>query len=108
MLKKEKLDERQLLIRGDAFKYGFFTLLILLAGNAFVDEVLALTLFEGMWGWIFMIFIGTIVACLYMLRHAYYDFDQPEDRRMWYIFTICGLMSGVLSLIHMAEGRFVW
>ena len=105
---KENLDERQLMIRGDAYKYGFLTLIGLLAANAFLTGVVELPLMEGMWGYIFMILAGTIVACLYMLRHAYYDFDQPENRRMWAVFALCGLLSGTLSVIQMFQGRFEW
>ena len=105
---KENLDERQLMIRGDAFKYGFLTLIGLLTVNAFFTGVMELPLLEGMWSSIFMIIVGTIVACLYMLRHAYYDFDQPENRRMWGIFALCGLLSGALSVIEMYQGRFEW
>ena len=108
VFKKEQLDERQLLIRGDAYKFGFLTLVILLAVNAFFTGLMETPLFDGMWGYVFMILAGTIVACLYMLRHAYYDFDQPEDRRMWYVFAACGLISGALSLIEIAQGRFQW
>ena len=108
MFKKENPDERQLLIRGDAYKYGFLTLLALLALNALMSGLFQLVLFDGMWGYVFMILAGTLAACMYMLRHDYYDFDQPEDRRMWYIFAACGLMSGALSIIEMAQGRFEW
>ncbi|MBQ2700262.1 MAG: hypothetical protein IJF65_03795 [Clostridia bacterium] len=108
VFEKENLDERQLLIRGDAYKYGFLTLVTLLIINAFAIGVMEMALFDGMWGYVFMILVGTIVACLYMLRHAYYDFDQPGDRRMWYVFTVCGLMSGALSVIEMVQGRFEW
>jgi len=108
VFKKEKLDERQLLIRGDAYKYGFLTLIVLLAVNAFFTGLMETTLFDGMWGYVFMILAGTIAACLYMLRKSYYDFDQPEDRRMWYVFAACGLLSGALSVIEMVQGRFQW
>ena len=108
VFKKENLDERQLLIRGDAFKYGFLTLIALLSINAFFVGVLEIPLMEGMWGSVFQVIAGTIVACLYMLRHSYYDFDQPENCHMWVVFTVCGVLSGVLSLMEMAQGRFEW
>lgn len=108
VFKKEQLDERQLLIRGDAYKYGFLTLVTLLLVNAFMTGVMEVTLLDGMWSYIFMILAGTLVACVYMLRHSYYDFDQPGDRRMWYVFAACGLMSGVLSVSKILQGRFEW
>lgn len=106
MRSKESLDERQLMIRGNAFKYGFFTLLVLLAAEAFLTGVCGLAVMEGIWGNVLIIVAGAIAAASSMLRRGYYDFDRRENRLIWYVFAAGGLFLALLSLLDLAKGDF--
>jgi hypothetical protein len=106
-IEKDEFDERQLKIRGDIFKHGFYTACALMLLNAFLQG-------EGI-GWangfhqniLMLILASTIVSVEFHLRDVFFG---KGGRRITFIaiFGFCSVLLLVLSVFHGVQGeRFV-
>lgn len=100
---KAKYDERQLRVRGDGFKYGFFTGLIYNTALclAHIAEI-TLPVAEEV-----LLFLGIIVSILvyaiYCIRKEAYVSLNESAFRFKMIFTVLGVINlgmGIMSLVH--------
>jgi uncharacterized membrane protein len=95
MSKNYDLDERQLFIRGEAFKHGLlFMGLVILIDACLKDNNIILV--EGMWGNILLIVAtSTIIYTEMIFRNAI----NYEDKRMSFVLMLLGCV-GLVLLIY--------
>lgn len=97
--KKANYDERQELIRGKGFKYGFSTIVLVDALLAVVvrkiqlaPQLLVLTpLFIGLW--VFSIYV--------LWNSAYFAMNQKKSKWLSWFFLLCGLLDGAQSITNL-------
>lgn len=103
---KYKFDERQEIIRGRAFKYAFFTVLIYDAVGAFLGKVLeqfadvGVILFLG-------IVLGVLVCSIYCIwNEGYFSLNANPKRViiMFIVIAVCNLLLGIRQVWY--EGLF--
>ena len=97
---KNKFDERQIAARGEAYKWGFFSLMIyealytmlLVLGIRFADEPT---------GPILGIFIGIAVfGAVAAAKDAYTALDEtPRSRFLWPILGVLWLVIGIMKVL---------
>jgi hypothetical protein len=95
---KTKYDERQLKIRGDAFKYGFFATLI---SNGIIMALAASELerFLGVNAYFIPIFIGVVVQMTYsVFKDAYFGLNNQRRSYLIFMFFI-GLINFASAII---------
>lgn len=103
---KTKYDERQVKIRGDAFKYGFFATLI---SNGLIMALAASNLekFLGMNAYFIPIFIGIVVQMTYsVFKDAY--FGMNNKRKNYLVFmAIVGLINFAIAILATVNGELI-
>lgn len=95
-------DERQLLERGNAFKYGFFAMLISLVALLLINESGFVT-FGISFGSMITIAVGLVVYAVYsIMKDAYLNLNTTNTRYTILIGAvgICNLASGILAAIE--------
>jgi hypothetical protein len=95
MNKNYDLDERQLFIRGEAFKHG-----LLFMGLAILIDALLkdnnIILVEGMWGNILLIVLTTTIIFTEMIFRNGINYD---DKGMSFVLMLLGFI-GIVLVIH--------
>jgi len=103
---KTKYDERQLKIRGDAFKYGFFATLI---ANGLMMSLAASNLdkFFGMNAYFIPIFVGIVTQMTYsVFKDAYFGLNNK--RKSYLIFmAFIGLINFAIAILATIEGELI-
>lgn len=93
------LDERQLWLRGEAFKHGFVLMGALVLIDAFLKSDIitptGITLVEGMWGNILIIVLTTGFCMLEMILRGAMDLEVGANYRM---ILFLGIVGGVLII----------
>lgn len=97
---KSKLDERQLLLRGNALKHGFILIVILLLIDAFLKD-LGIVLIEGMWGNILIIVISSCVCLNEMVINDSMNIEEKSERMLVLLLGIGGLILFVWGIIDL-------
>lgn len=103
---KTKYDERQLRIRGDAFKYGFFATLI---ANGFIMALAASNLdkFLGMNAYFIPIFIGIIAQMTYsVFKDAYFGLNNKRKNFLVFI-ALVGLLNFIIAILATVNGALI-
>lgn len=103
-------DEMQLKIRGDAYKFGFYTIIALLAvtGLLYVAEGLDLSRYMTTDMLLFVIlYAGVVVFAVYsILKDSF--FRVLENGNRYLLLCACIIMSNAVSLIQRIQtGRFL-
>ncbi len=100
-----KFDERQLLVRGTAFKMGFFSLifynfiygmLVVACDVDFIDHTTAL--FVG-------IFISTCIFACYCIWNDAYVALNRSPKRFMLLFAVLGIINLVAGIAGIIEGK---
>lgn len=94
MNKKHDFDERQLFIRGEAFKHGLLFMMIAILIDAMLKDN-NIILSEGMWGNILLIVFTTAIIYTEMIFRNAINYD---DKRMNLFLVLLGFV-GLLLLI---------
>lgn len=94
-----KLDERQLYLRGNAFKHGFILMGLLLLFDAFFKSE-GITLVEGMWGNILIVLLAAAICEIELIIKGALDF---EDRSNTIPLLIIGILGFVLLIWDIIE-----
>lgn len=98
------LDERQLWIRGDAFKHGLMLLGFLLLLDAFLKGGVlteeGFTLVEGMWGNILFIVITVSVCEIEMILREAIDLENKSNIFMIFAFLAIGTLLLIMGSIE--------
>lgn len=94
MDKNNNFDERQLWIRGEAFKHGLLFMGFLLLLDAFLKSDIVtpegINLVEGMWGNILIIVLTTTLCEIELILRGALDFDNRINRITMYVFAGLG------------------
>ena len=98
-----KYDERQQLVRGKGWKYGFFTIVAADAIYAVLVDILGFVPCHSVVSATASIILGVMVYCVYCIMHdGYYGLN--ENRRICnMIFLFIGLANlgiGTMNVIH--------
>lgn len=107
--KKANYDERQELIRGKGFKYGFLTMML-------ADGILAVAMrkiqLAPQWLILTPIFAGLWIFSIYVLwNSAYFAINQKRRKYLGWLFLLYGLLDGAQSITDLitASGSLrVW
>ncbi len=104
---KCNFDERQELVRGKGFKYGFFTMLIC-NGIFAVLKLLEVALFaEAEVPMFFSMLVGVAVFACYCIWNDGY-FSLNENRRsLMIVFAVVGIVNVALGVINICRGEFL-
>lgn len=98
------MDERQLWIRGEAFKHGLLFMGAFLLLEAFTKSN-GITLVEGMWGNILIIVLTTTLCQLEVMLRGAYDFEYRFNYGVIWMFLIIGGVLLVLSVFELMSGE---
>ncbi|MCL2173251.1 MAG: hypothetical protein FWB84_06400 [Candidatus Bathyarchaeota archaeon] len=102
-MKKEPFDERQLQIRKNIFKHGFFVAIGALLLNAFLNDigiVWANALHQNI---LILTMIITVVSMEFHAHNVYFERDIPRVP-MLSVISGCALILAVFPCIHFAQG----
>ncbi len=101
---KCQFDERQELVRGRGFKYGFFTIMITNAALLFLN-VLEVSLFSNMEvAMVVSIVIGISVFASYCIWNDGYFALNENRKSLLAIFGLMGTLNLVISIVNIIEG----
>lgn len=99
---KCKWDERQLLARGNGFKYGFFTMIILLVIYGFSSVLIKKYPIDASAVSILIVCVAVTVYVVYCIwQEAYIALNENQNRLMVVFIVIGGvnLMLGIMALV---------
>ena len=100
-------DERQTLVRGKAFQYGFYALLLYNAVYAMACAALERELMEPMLSGLLGVYVGLLVLGLYTIWNgAFFPVGAPQRLKVWLWFVL-GVVCTVLSARYAQSGAFV-
>jgi len=87
---KPPYDERQIAVQGKAFKYSYFTLVILIFINVFINNLLQIEYANNYVDYMGIVFISTGFFVNYcILQDAYFTLDKKQKRTLiLFIFSI--------------------
>lgn len=101
---KCKYDERQKLVRGEAYKYGFWTLIIYNACYGILSDLV-----EKVADNLTVIVIGIFLAaaiqiCYSIWNDAYFSLNENR-KKMFFVFGILGVTNMSMGLINLFSGE---
>lgn len=103
--KKDSYDERQLLARGKAYKYAFYTLVIYMAVVSLISEFYGVTLFMSFCGiWIGVCLSVAVFAVICILKDAYMTLYE-NAKGVIMLFSMIALMNIGVAVRIICEGR---
>lgn len=101
---KSQFDERQELVRGRGFKYGFFTMMIVDAVLLFMD-VLEVALFSNLEvAMTLSIIIGVAVFASYCIWNDGYFALNENRKSLLIVFGLVGVLNVVIAIVNLAAG----
>lgn len=95
---KKGLDERQLLIRGNIFKHGFFVLTFLIFCNAMLNVLLGFKWTTNGWSELTIVLFGITICCIEFIYYDIYPLTEQYQKYSIYCIGIFGCTSIVLCL----------
>lgn len=104
---KCKYDERQELVRGRGFKYGFFTLLIYFAVYGYLGIALEKLPVDHMTGCFVGILLGVLVCACYQIWNEGYFALNENRRRVLIIFAVVAVVNFLIAGRNMMHGEMV-
>lgn len=93
LFKKEKLDERQLLIRGNIFKHGFLVLVSLIFCNALLGIYGGFEWATGKWPELTILLFAITVCCVEFILYDIYPLTEKRQRYLIYFMGAFGVVS---------------
>ena len=105
---KTEYDERQTILRGVGFKYGFYAMFIYAALNTILGIAdFALPLEPAVYNFSY-VFVGAIVDIGYCIFHDCY-WGLNNNRKKWcIIMAFAGLVNAVVAVMAVREGEFLY
>lgn len=98
-------DERQLLIRGNGFKYSFFTVIALLFLYSMIgSEIEGFPMDYQAMG-IFIIFLGAMVDIVYCIWNGAYFALNENKKRVLILFAVLGIINLLAGIRHLVNGE---
>ena len=102
-----RYDERQELVRGRGFKYGFFTMCICNLIYALIAVVFEKPIINICTALIFIIIIGVIVYAVYAVWNDGYLALNENPKRVLIGFTLIGIWNIALFIISFKHGTVI-
>lgn len=103
--KEKAYDERQSLARGQAYKVGFFTLMIYVMLAVFLDEIFDIHILMSLGGmWIGVCLSIAVFAIICILKDAYMSL-QENARGIMIVFGGIGVLNLCCSLPRLLHGE---
>lgn len=103
-----KYDERQELVRGKGFKYGFFAVLIYNALYGALDSVFAERLpVETMTAMFIGILVGVLVHVCYCIWNEGYIALNENPKRLKILFAFIALLNLIVFVMNVLHGEVV-
>lgn len=99
-----RLDERQLYMRGTTFRNGFVILVIYLLFEAFLQSN-EVNLVQGMWGNILIVVIVSAYCAIDMLLREVVDLENRFNQIPYGFLGVVGLVIFVLGLVGLVTGQ---
>ena len=104
---KERYDERQELEKGKAFRYAFFTTLILTLLFLCVESNGIPLPVESSMLYVISSFVGITVFVTYCIWHeSYFALNQNKGSLM-FLFVLIGLLNLIIGIISILEGTMI-
>ena len=103
---KCRYDERQTLVLGKSFKYGFYVLIICLILDIFLGHLAEAYVEHGVLEFLCVV-VGIIVEAGYAIWHDGYFSLNEYPRRIVFVFLAIFLMNLVISIRYMHEGELI-
>ncbi len=102
--KKGAYDERQLLARGVAYKYAFFTLMIGMVIIALMEEIAGIRLFMSMTGvWVMVCISLAVFATICILKDAYMSLYE-NVKGVVIMFSAIGILNIAIGIGNIVDG----
>ncbi len=102
--KKGAYDERQLLARGVAYKYAFFTLMIGMVIIALMEEIAGIRLFMSMTGvWIMVCISLAVFATICIMKDAYMSLYE-NVKGVVIMFSAVGILNIAIGIGNIVDG----
>ena len=103
-IKKGAYDERQLLARGVAYKYAFFTLMIGMVIIALMEEIAGIKLFMSMAGvWVVVCISLAVFATICIVKDAYMSLYE-NAKGVVIMFSAIGLLNIAIGIGNIVDG----
>lgn len=103
---KCKYDERQQLIRGRGFKYGFFTMIVCEALVILFGGILEMFVERNIISF-FGICLGVVVYASYSLWNDGYIALNENPKRLMIVFAVLSLMNIVIGISNILNGTLI-
>ena len=104
---KAKYDERQELVRGRGFKYGFFTMMIYYAIYGYLGVAFEEIPIDHMVGCMLGILIGVMVHACYCIWNEGYFALNENRKRVLIIFAVVAIVNFLIAGRNMVHGEMV-
>lgn len=105
--KRCEFDERQELIRGRGFKYGFYTLLIYMFFYGFLESALEHPFIDPMVGAYIGCMVGIVVWAGYGIWNDAYLALNENVKRVYIIFIGVFVMNLAVGIMQIVEGNLI-
>lgn len=100
-----KWDERQLLIRGNGFKYAFFTAIILLFLYSSIGTEIKGFPMDYQAASIFIIVVSVAVDIVYCIWNGAYFSLNENRKRVLILFAVLGVLNLVIGIRNIRSGE---
>ena len=106
-----KYDERQVIVRGNGYKYGFWTMAILMLSYSFFEwgypEIAERIPVQRFYVYFMIMLISVLIHTGYCIFNDGY-FGINNNRRRWYVSFLCiGLANVLIGYANAARGK-IW
>ncbi len=107
--RKEKFtyDERQKAVRGEAYKYAFFTLVIYNAAYGILDMALEKPWAENMTGMMIGVCLAILVHVVYCIWHECYFSMNEEPKRVLIFFGVISVINVIIAVMQGLNGELI-
>ena len=102
---KNKLDDRQLKIRGNIYFKSYTVFSFIIIGLFFTKELLGIDLMVGDWEYLIALFISVTYCFILMIYHEIYPLTQTRYRLLFIFFGLYGFGFFALYLFMIINGR---
>ena len=99
-----KWDERQLLIRGNGYKYSFFTVIILLYLYTMIGSEIKGFPMDSQAACILIILVGAVINIVYCIWNGAYFSLNENRKRVLMVFALLGAVNLLIGIRHLVRG----
>ena len=104
---KCRFDERQELVRGRGFKYGFYTIIVCNMIYALLATAIEKTVIEAGTAMILIVIIGVVVYAVYSIWNEGYLALNENPKRVMIGFGAIAVFNLAISVMNFMHGRII-